>query len=276
MMEDCKSLEKNMAVTFIDLKNAFGSVSHTFLLDMLFHLKIPSQIIRYIKDMYSNLSTYFSTKYWSTEPIAVTRGIYQGDTLSPILFLLTFSPVIEYIKSLPIRGYSISLKVPKGVGVPPVGASLYIEWLEVDSIEPQGWYLCYLNAYVSDGRAKIIYKNSDRELIDLTTVRWYLTRKNSKPYLPFSITPPYFPLKQMRSQLNEEKYTDSHPHKIKAYADDLTYITTTKIDHQKGLSAINSKCESLDLQIRPDKCYSLYIKNGKVLPSEFWISYKVY
>ena len=41
MMEDCKSLEKNMAVTFIDLKNAFGSVSHTFLLDMLFHLKVP-------------------------------------------------------------------------------------------------------------------------------------------------------------------------------------------------------------------------------------------
>ena len=76
----------------------------------------------------------------------------------------------------------------------------------------------------------------------------------------------------MRSQLNEEKYTDSHPHKIKAYADDLTYITT-KVDHQKGLSAaINSKCESLDLQIPPDKCYSLYIKNGKVLPSEFSIS----
>lgn len=150
-----------------------------------------------------------------------------------------------------------------------------MEWSETSSNEPSGWYLCSVLTYYSDGKAELMYKNGDRERIDLTTVRWHLTRKSSKAYLPFSTTPQQYPLKKMRAQLDEEKFVDSIQHKAKAYVDDLTFISSDKTDHQDGLTGIHSKCESLDLHIRPEKCYSLHMENGKVKPSSFTISESV-
>ena len=36
-----------LALTFLDLKNAFGSIAHPLIRDMLNHIKLPSQVISY-------------------------------------------------------------------------------------------------------------------------------------------------------------------------------------------------------------------------------------
>ena len=43
------------AMTFLDLQNAFGSISHDLILDVLVHCRLPEQITAYITDLYSNL-----------------------------------------------------------------------------------------------------------------------------------------------------------------------------------------------------------------------------
>ena len=109
------------------------------------------------------------------------------------------------------------------------------------------------------------------EIVDLHSVKWSLTRKNSKPFLPFNSTPPVFPLKKVRSMMNQVKYVSSQEHKVKCFADDLSFISRSSDDHQAALSLIDSNCTALDLEIRPDKCYSLALKKGKPGPICFSI-----
>ena len=59
---------KDKDITFIDLRNGLGSISHKLL-----HVKIPTEISSYINDMSSKLTTYFDTKLWTTECVEFFR-----------------------------------------------------------------------------------------------------------------------------------------------------------------------------------------------------------
>ena len=57
--------------------------------------------------------------------------------------------------------------------------------------------------------------------------------------------------------------------KVKDFADDLTVILSSTVEHQSALSQTDSKCKSLDLDICPDKCFSLVLSNGKPISKCF-------
>ena len=48
----------SLIITFIDLKNAFGSISHSFMKDTMFHMKVPDNIIKYITNPYDSLTGF--------------------------------------------------------------------------------------------------------------------------------------------------------------------------------------------------------------------------
>ena len=52
----------HLALTFLDLKNAFRSVSNMPINDTLAHVKLPQEICTYISNTYSKLSAYVATK----------------------------------------------------------------------------------------------------------------------------------------------------------------------------------------------------------------------
>ena len=113
-----------LSLTFLDLKNAFGSVSHNLIYDMLSHIKLPSEICAYISSSYSNLSAYVSTKNWSSPSFPILKGVFQGDTLSPLIFLIAFNPIIEAVQSLSTCGFqwkvpcATFLEPPKVTSIP--------------------------------------------------------------------------------------------------------------------------------------------------------------
>ena len=48
------------------------------------------------------------TKSWETEIFQFKKGIFQGDNYSPIIFLVVFNPLIDYIKQFKeTHGYQI-------------------------------------------------------------------------------------------------------------------------------------------------------------------------
>ena len=71
LLQSAKDRLQSLAITFIDLRNAFGSISHKLLLDMLSHIKAPEEFSLYISSLYSNISTYIYTKDWSTPLLKV-------------------------------------------------------------------------------------------------------------------------------------------------------------------------------------------------------------
>ena len=95
IMQDALSDGKPLMITFIDLKNAFGSVSHLLIFDMLRAVKVPAFLLNYTHSFYSKLSVIVLSNSWETSPIPFQRGVFQGDTLSPMIFLLVFNPLLQ-------------------------------------------------------------------------------------------------------------------------------------------------------------------------------------
>ena len=164
---------------------------------MLSLSNIPSNVSSYIANLYSQLHTYFVTKDWSSATLPVRKDIFQGDTLSSVLFLLAFNPIVRVANSLSTLGCSLKLPIPNSAGLPPLGSHLYVEWSEETSSEPQGWCSCSVVDYFPSGLAKMMYRDESTEEIDLHNVKWFLTRKNSKYYLPLSTTPQFYPQKKV-------------------------------------------------------------------------------
>ena len=85
---DAKRLGKDLFISWLDLKNAFGSVPHDVIKTTLSHLGIPEGIIKLIENVYTNATTVVNTPSGSTSPIPILAGVKQGCPLSPILFNL--------------------------------------------------------------------------------------------------------------------------------------------------------------------------------------------
>ena len=56
----------------------------------------------------------------------------------------------------------------------------------------------------------------------------------------------------------------SSPHRIKAFADDLSVLSTDKAEHQSILSTLDTKCKELDLHLKPEKCISFAFNGSSV------------
>ena len=65
-----------MALTYLNLKNAFGSVSHRHISEMIAHIKLLQEIRSYINSAYSKLSAYIATKSWSTARFPISKGVF--------------------------------------------------------------------------------------------------------------------------------------------------------------------------------------------------------
>ena len=128
-----------LALTFLDLKNAFGSIAHPMIRDMLNHIKLPSQVISYIMSGYSKLSATVKMKEWTSN---IKHGVFQGDTLSPLIFLVVFNLLIQVCNRLSTCGFSLRLLVPNSSGLPPVNSAIYVLWDEPESDEPPWMVPC--------------------------------------------------------------------------------------------------------------------------------------
>ena len=59
---------------------------------------IPTPVARYVATLYSRLNGRVRGPGWITKPFEFKRGVFQGDPLSPTIFLMCFNPVLEYLK----------------------------------------------------------------------------------------------------------------------------------------------------------------------------------
>jgi hypothetical protein len=66
------------------------------------------KIQQYIKSQYSNTKSVVMTNSFKTEPFSFKRGVFQGEPLSPIIFLLAFNPVIESLQSEKNLGFQLA------------------------------------------------------------------------------------------------------------------------------------------------------------------------
>ena len=105
MLEECRMRKKNLSCTWVGVAKAYDSVGHKWLLRTLQMHKVPTAITNTIMKLSTLWKTRLRVKTQSgvvlTEPIQFKRGIYQGDTLSPLLFIMCVSPMSSKLRTLP-------------------------------------------------------------------------------------------------------------------------------------------------------------------------------
>ena len=93
ILENCKKRKKNLSTAWIDYKKAFDSVPHSWILKCLSQWK-------------TNMTLVHKEGVLETGPIRIKRGIFQGDSLSPLLFTMSLNPLS---KELQKTGYRYQL-----------------------------------------------------------------------------------------------------------------------------------------------------------------------
>ena len=216
------------------------------------HVKLPAKFISYVSFGYSQLLAYVKTEQWETPKFNIHKGVFQGDTLSPVIFLLAFNSIIQLCKSLPTCGFHMTLQVPNSKDLPAVNSGVYILSDEINSEEAPGWYYATKKQFFPDGKAQVEYRNLSTETLDLCSTQWKLTRKGQRPYLPLQKSPPNFPLKKAILGAAKVNMCTSTPHTVKGYADDLSVFLSSAQVHACIVKNIDKKTRDLDLSPRSD------------------------
>jgi len=103
-----KHNKKTAHITFFDLEDAFGSVSHDLISYSLSRYQFPPEIKNYISSLYTKLEGSVVTQQWQSRPFNFKKGIFQGDPWSPIIFLIVFNPLLEKLNELRNKGYNMN------------------------------------------------------------------------------------------------------------------------------------------------------------------------
>ena len=85
--------DNQLKTSWIDIKKAFDSVNHEYLIGCIERLALPGNIISFIKRMLVKQTT---TLYLNGKPIGeakLEKGVIQGDSLSPLLFVIAMEPL---------------------------------------------------------------------------------------------------------------------------------------------------------------------------------------
>lgn len=64
LLSNARSTKKPIIIFFLYLKNAFGSICHQYLFDVLRYINLPNAVVSYLISCYFQLSAYVSTIYW--------------------------------------------------------------------------------------------------------------------------------------------------------------------------------------------------------------------
>ena len=103
-IEHSKERNRCLVITWLDLRNAFGSIPHGYLQQMFESLPIPGHLRKIMLAIYANNVMSFIVNDEVIE-VRPTAGVRQGDALSTTVFNLAAEPIIRAAKSAANSGY---------------------------------------------------------------------------------------------------------------------------------------------------------------------------
>ena len=85
--------KKNLAVAWIDYKKAYDMVPHSWIVECLGMVGVSEQIKLLLSERMKAWRVDLTCNNQSLGRVDIKRGIFQGDSLSPVLFVLCLLPL---------------------------------------------------------------------------------------------------------------------------------------------------------------------------------------
>jgi len=107
ILKQAKQKKKDLSMAWIDYKKAFDMVPHSWILECLELMGTPNNIVNLIKNSMEKWRTILTAEDKELCEIKIRRGIFQGDSLSPLLFIMTLIPLTTMLNKKK-EGYKIN------------------------------------------------------------------------------------------------------------------------------------------------------------------------
>ena len=112
ILRNAKRRKTNLHVAWIDYKKAFDSLPHSWITKSLEMLRVSSNIRQLLKTAMSSWNTLLTVNGQILGQVNIRRGIFQGDSLSPLLFVAALIPLTIILRKTGFR-YQISKNAAK-------------------------------------------------------------------------------------------------------------------------------------------------------------------
>lgn len=99
--------KKPLYAIFVDYKKAFDNVNHQLLWSKLHKLRCSSKILNILSKYYKQANFKIKIQQQCSESIPITKGVLQGDPLSPILFSLFTADIEIFFRKMGHKGITI-------------------------------------------------------------------------------------------------------------------------------------------------------------------------
>lgn len=97
ILEDCRRRKKNLNMAWIDYQKAFDRVPHSWIEKSMELVGVNDRIVKFCKHSMEKWNTKLQLRtnqeLMQSQPIKINRGIFQGDSLSPLLFCIALTPL---------------------------------------------------------------------------------------------------------------------------------------------------------------------------------------
>ena len=98
ILNESKTRRKNLAMAWIDCKKAYDMVSHSWIINSLKMYKISDEVINFIDKTMKTWRGELTAGRRSWAETKIQREIFQGDALSPLLFIIAMMPLNHLLR----------------------------------------------------------------------------------------------------------------------------------------------------------------------------------
>ena len=107
ILNENKTRRKNLARAWIDYKTAYDMVPHSWIINSLKMYKISHEVINFTDKTMKTWRVELAAGGRSLAETKIQRGIFQGDALSSLLFIIAMMPLNHILRKC-TSGYKLS------------------------------------------------------------------------------------------------------------------------------------------------------------------------
>ena len=106
VLNDCRKRHTNLGMEWIDYKKAYDMVPHSWILESLKLARVAENVVDFISRSMKGWNVGLISCGEFLGKVNIRRGIFQGDSLSPLLSVICMRPLTEILREVPM-GYTL-------------------------------------------------------------------------------------------------------------------------------------------------------------------------